>query len=55
MKSKDLIEKPDGKGDRGRADEKQVSPLVVAAIAVALNAHLSNESSLCSDDFAVAS
>jgi len=55
MDKKDLNDKPYGKEDWGLMDEKHISPLVAAAIAVALNAHFSNESSLCSDDFAVAS
>lgn len=55
MKEKDFNDKPYGKENRGPADEKHISPLVAAAIAVALTAHFSNESSLCSEDFAVAS
>lgn len=55
MEEKDLNNKSYGKEDRGPADEKHISPLVAAAIAVALNLHFSNENSLCSEDFAVAS
>lgn len=55
MDKEDLIKKPNRKGDRGTADEKHVSPLVVAAIAVTLDAHFSDEGSLCSEDFAVIS
>jgi hypothetical protein len=55
MNEKNLNEKPDGKGNRGMADQKHISPLVVAAIAVALDAHFSYECFLCSADFAVIS
>ena len=55
MDEKKFNEKPDGKGDRGMADQKQISPMVIAAIAVALDAHFSDECSLCSADFAVIS
>ncbi len=55
MDEKTLYEKPDGKGDREMADQKHISPLVVAAIAVALDAHFSDECSLCSAEFAVIS
>ena len=55
MDEKNLNEKPEGKGDGGMADQKYISPLVVAAIVVALDAHFSDECSLCSAEFAVIS
>jgi hypothetical protein len=55
MDEKKLNGKHDGKGEKGMADQKQISPLIVAAIAVALDAQFSNESSLCSADYAVIS
>ncbi|MDQ1331249.1 MAG: hypothetical protein QG578_1517 [Thermodesulfobacteriota bacterium] len=55
MDEKKLNGKHDGKRDREMADQKQISPMIVAAIAVALDAHFSDEDSLCSADFAVIS
>ena len=55
MGKNDLTEKTDGGKGGGPEVEKRISPLVAAAISEALSEHLSDDGSLCSEDYAVAS